>query len=280
MVTTVTSERTTTGLTTLPGTSGGTTTVVTFTTPKLTTVTSEASSGVTTLPATSGRTTTVVVYSSVSSCPTPSCSPGLAWDFYKLQRSPTDTWARGYIPKNNNSETNGQYSKCPLQLPQQGYVPNVSGTTNVTGFPLQVDNPTIDGVSLGIASANYSSFNFYGDFYPRTIGQYIFKFDTVDDAAALWLGPRAASGYNETNTILTTSSFSYNETTSGTNTGSSGLTTTLIADACKTIPFRIILINAQSGVSYAFTIIDPFGNTVVSATQPVTYNQLVHGCSA
>ncbi|RKK72306.1 hypothetical protein BFJ69_g10223 [Fusarium oxysporum] len=119
MVTTVTSERTTTGLTTLPATSGGTTTVVKFTTPKLTTVTSEASSsGVTTLPATSGGTKTVVVYTSVSSCPTPSCSPGLAWDFYKLQRSPTDTWARGYIPKNNNSETNGQYSKFPLQLPQ------------------------------------------------------------------------------------------------------------------------------------------------------------------
>ncbi|KAF4478575.1 FLO9-Lectin, expressed and involved in flocculation, partial [Fusarium agapanthi] len=67
LVTTITRQGTTTGLTTLPATSGGTTTVITFMTPPgtggLTTKTvTESTTGLTTLPATSGGTTTIVTY--------------------------------------------------------------------------------------------------------------------------------------------------------------------------------------------------------------------------
>ncbi|KAF5532664.1 cell surface glycoprotein, partial [Fusarium mexicanum] len=273
---TQTSTASTTGLTTLPATSGGTTTVVTFITPPggLTTQTSTASTtGLTTLPATSGGTTTVVTFVTPSACPTPSCTPGLTWAYYKLQRG--STWSPGFIPENGDSTVNGPYKNGNPELSIQGQTPARSGITTQLGFSTQSLNPSIYGVNLGQTDFQFSVVNHFGYFYPRITGNYTLSLSQVDDAVAVWVGESAVSGYTSSNAILTASSL---YTATGPNGGSSSLVGSFTANSCQIIPFRLLYTNAQSSGNFVFTMVDPLGQVVVSSTQSVSNNQLVNNC--
>lgn len=224
------------------------------------------------------RSTTTVTMSASGTAPaqviveTPLCTPGLRWAFYNLTESPDDASHAGQVPSDSGNNTQDYQDAFQVKTILDGQNPDVTGTTQLTGIPGSDsnDNVTLYGGQTYDYKTPFNAIQEIGYFHPDQNGTYTFTFSNTDDTAYLWLGDSAQpSSYDNSNYNLYDTYHSDPRTRT--------YTQSFTADSF--VPIRILGGNAERYWAYNLTITDPNGNVVSSASQDVTDQQLVTGCT-
>lgn len=139
-----------------------------------------------------------------------------------------------------------------------GQTPQRTGTAASPGITRQCDsvNPVYYGQTMP-GTAEYNMVVHVGYFRPKTSGTYTITLTGEDEAAYIWYGSTAVSGWTNANANAIGTNY-----TPG--------TVTITATAGTVYPFRLVFVNAQGCAIFNFAMTDPSG---ASAT-----DQLYHGC--
>ena len=178
----------------------------------------------------------------LSPCPTPdtSCNnAGLQWAYY------TALNGNGYPSDSSSFDPTLYEIDAPV----------INGTTRIISIPLTSD---ASGSTLFYGKGPEPLASFFVDhrgyFYPPQTGNYTFDYSYVDDAAYLWVGDLAYSGWNNTN---------YNEYGSW---GTAAPSVQIFLTKDEYVPIRLAYGQGGGAGGLTVDIYAPDGETVISST--------------
>lgn len=207
------------------------------------------------------------------------CSNGLQWSFFKLNRAVRDTvTTAGTIPFRNTDISTAQ--NWPIlhfqpDVALNGQKSKFSGLTQTLGVTntCPPEHAQVYGTDTG-TGIDYSIVHHIGYFRPKASGTYTFQVDDgLKQSVYLWLGDQARTGWKNNNANLIADG-------SWTVSFNTWLKVVSPSEVGQYIPIRILYANAQDCGQFGVTVIGPNNDVLVTKDKKTDDGQFLSNCAA